>query len=255
MLEIIPIPAFQDNYIWLISNGRAAAAVDPGEAAPLLDHLERHRLPLCAILITHHHRDHCGGIATLAKRFTLPVYGPRRENVAGVTQPVGEGDVITLPPLGIQLRVMEVPGHTAGHVAYYGINSLFCGDTLFAAGCGRLFEGSPAQMTASLARFRALPEETRVYCAHEYTLDNLRFARTAEPGNQALLQRERVEQSRRDEGQPTLPSTIGLEKRTNPFLRWDDPDLVAAATAFAGLPLRKPAEIFAAVRRWKDQLD
>lgn len=252
MYEIVPIPAFEDNYIWLIRNDMASAVIDPGDAEPVVDYLNRHGLNLNAILITHHHGDHTGGAAELRRRFNCPVYGPRREAIASITNPVGEGDTITLPGLGAVFEVLDVPGHTAGHVAYYGINSLFCGDALFTCGCGRLFEGTPAQMQASLAKLVALPNDTRVYCAHEYTLENIRFARKVESGNTALLEREQRERQTRAHNRSTLPSTIELEKQTNPFLRWGHPQVIAAAEHFAGHPLANPIEVFAAVRRWRD---
>lgn len=205
MIEILPIPAFDDNYIWLIRNQEFAAVVDPGDADPVMEYLQRHRLMLTAILITHHHGDHCGGAEELRRHFDCPVYGPRREKIIATTQPVEENNIVSLPELGAAFDVVDVPGHTIGHIAYYGINSLFCGDALFACGCGRLFEGTPEQMQSSLAKLAALPDETRVYCAHEYTLDNIRFARIADPGNIALQQREVRERQIRAQGLPTLP--------------------------------------------------
>lgn len=255
MIEIIPIPAFEDNYIWLIRNQAHAVVVDPGDADPVMEYLNQHALRLAAILVTHHHGDHCGGAEELKLRFCCPVYGPRRERISAATQAVGENDTITLPELGAAFQVIDVPGHTLGHVAYYGLNSLFCGDALFACGCGRVFEGTPEQMQSSLAKLAALPDETSVFCAHEYTLANIRFARIADPGNAALQAREARERNARAQGLPTLPSTIALEKSTNPFLRWDDPHLINAASQFAGRPLTRPAEIFAAIRQWKDKLD
>lgn len=255
MIEIIPIPAFEDNYIWLIRNEAFAAVVDPGDADPVMDYLRQYGLKLSAILITHHHGDHCGGARELRQHFNCPAYGPSREKIAAVTQTVSENHIVTLPELGISFNIIDVPGHTQGHVAYYGINSLFCGDALFACGCGRLFEGTPEQMQNSLAKLAALPDATKVYCAHEYTLENIRFARIADPDNPALQQREVCERQTRAQGLPTLPSTIALEKSTNPFLRWDDPHLIAAASQFAGHPLNSPARIFAAIRQWKDKLD
>lgn len=254
MIEIVPIPAFEDNYIWLISNGTVAVAVDPGDAGPIVDYLQRHQLRLVAILLTHHHGDHAGGAAELRRRLDAPVYGPRREAISSITHPVGEGDLIDLPGLDAALQVLDVPGHTAGHIAYYGINSLFCGDALFACGCGRLFEGSPQQMHASLAKFSNLPDDTKVYCAHEYTLENIRFAKAVEPGNAALVEREHRERETLSQGRPTLPSSIGLEKLTNPFLRCSEPAVMAAATRFAGRPLAEPVEVFAAIRQWRDQV-
>lgn len=253
MIKIVPIPAFEDNYIWLIRNDTTAVAVDPGDAAPLMEYLKQHRLRLVAVLLTHHHADHTGGVAELQQRFDIPVYGPRREDIPAVTHPVGEGDVIDLPGLDTAIQVLDVPGHTAGHIAYYGINSLFCGDALFACGCGRLFEGTAKQMHSSLSKFAALPDDTLVCCAHEYTLENIRFARMVEPGNAALEERERRERETIAQGRPTLPSNIALEKLTNPFLRCSEPALAAAAGRFAGHPLAGPAEVFAAIRQWRDQ--
>lgn len=253
MIEIVPIPAFEDNYIWLLRQETSAVAVDPGDAEPLLDYLENNGLDLTAVLLTHHHGDHCGGIPELKRRFDIPVYGPRREAIPGVTHRVVDGDLISVLGSEITFQVLDVPGHTAGHVAYYGINSLFCGDTLFTCGCGRLFEGTAEQMQASLARFAALPDSTQVYCAHEYTLENISFAKLVEPGNVSLLERERRDRLSRDRGLPTLPSSIGLEKSTNPFLRWDAPDVIAAASRFAGRPLSTPAGVFAAIRQWRDR--
>lgn len=252
-MKIIPVPAFDDNYIWLACNERYAAAVDPGDAEPVLDHLGRHGLQLVAILNTHHHGDHTGGNEDLLRHTTVPVYGPRREAIPGMTHPVGAGDAVRLPELGVEFAVLEVPGHTAGHVAYYGANSLFCGDTLFACGCGRLFEGTPAQMHASLQKLAALPEETDVYCAHEYTLANIDFAKAVEPANAALLRRETLDRQAREQGRPTLPSTIALEKATNPFLRCDRPAVIEAASRYAGRALGDPVSVFAVIREWKNR--
>lgn len=253
MIEIVPIPAFEDNYIWLIRQETSAVAVDPGDAEPLLDYLRNNGLDLAAVLLTHHHGDHCGGVPELKRRFDVPIYGPRHEAIPGITHAVGDGDVVSVLGRGTTFQVLEVPGHTAGHVAYYGINSLFCGDTLFTCGCGRLFEGTPEQMQASLARFAALPDATRVYCAHEYTLENIAFAKLVEPGNVRLVERERRDRLSRERGLPTLPSSIELEKQTNPFLRWQEPDVVAAASRFAGSPLGTPVAVFTAIRQWRDR--
>lgn len=252
MLEIIPVPAFDDNYIWLLVQGGHAAVVDPGDAEPVLAYLRQHQLTLCAILCTHHHGDHVGGNRELLAAFDVPVFGPAAENIPGRTQKVSEGSKVALPELGIELQVMEVPGHTAGHVAYYGAGSLFCGDTLFACGCGRLFEGTPAQMYDSLSRLAALPGATKVYCAHEYTLANIRFARAVEPGNRDLAQRESRDRASREQGRPTLPSTLDLELRTNPFLRCGQPEVLATATQRAGRSLGDGVAVFAALRAWKN---
>lgn len=250
-MKIIPIPAFDDNYIWLIRNEHHAAAVDPGDAEPVLAYLDRHGLRLTAILNTHHHGDHTGGNEELAQRTHVPVFGPRGEKIPALTHPVGEGDIVRLPELGAEFTVFDVPGHTAGHVAYYGVNSLFCGDTLFTCGCGKLFEGTAAQMHASLQKLAALPDETAVYCAHEYTLTNILFAKSVEPANAALLEREADAVRTREAGLPTVPSTILLEKQTNPFLRCWEPAVAEAASRHAGLALDEPASVFAALRKWK----
>ncbi len=249
-MKIIPIPAFDDNYIWLIRNGHYAAAVDPGDAEPVLEYLDRHGLRLAAILNTHHHGDHTGGNEDLLRHANAPVFGPRRENIPAVTHPVGEGDAVKLPGLA-EFAVLDVPGHTAGHVAYYGANSLFCGDTLFACGCGKLFEGTAAQMYASLQKLAALPDETDMYCAHEYTLANILFAKTVEPANADLVQREMRDRQAREQGLPTLPSTIALEKATNPFLRCEHPAVIEAASRHAGRALNDAVSVFAALREWK----
>lgn len=197
MLEIIPVPAFADNYIWLLRRGACAAVVDPGDAAPVLSCVREQRLRLTAIVATHHHADHVGGAAELRAHFDVPMFGPAGESIPTVTQQLREGDAIVVPGIDLALRVLDVPGHTAGHIAYVGDGTLFCGDTLFACGCGRLFEGTAAQMHASLAKLAALAPETRVYCAHEYTLANIRFALAVEPDNAALIARDIVGRRRR----------------------------------------------------------
>ncbi len=247
---VVPVPAFNDNYLWVLRHGRHAVLVDPGDAAPIRDYLARESLTPTAILVTHHHADHIGGLAELAAN--LPVYGPRDDRISGITRQVQQGDQVMLPELGASLQAIEVPGHTRSHVAYYGASSLFCGDTLFACGCGRLFEGSAAQMSASLAKFTALPDDTRVYCAHEYTMSNIRFARAVEPGNAALAAREVRDGAMRKQNKPTVPFTIGEEKASNPFLRCDQAEVIAAATRHAGAPLADLVEVFAAVREWKN---
>jgi hydroxyacylglutathione hydrolase len=256
MPAIIPIPAFSDNYIWVVREGAAAAVVDPGDAEPVLAYLEREGLALTAIVTTHHHGDHVGGNAALLARFPVPVFGPAQERIPGRTHALAEGDAITVPGVALKLRVLDVPGHTAGHIAYVGSESdnplAFVGDTLFAGGCGRLFEGTAAQMAASLAKLAALPGETRVYCAHEYTLANLQFALAVEPGNAALRERQRYEQGKRDRGEPTVPSTVALERATNPFLRAGEPAVFAAAQAHAGRKLADAIDAFAVVREWKN---
>lgn len=256
MAEIIPIPAFADNYIWLLREGAVGAIVDPGDAAPVIAHVERSGVAPCAVLATHHHGDHVGGISALLARGPMPVFGPARENIPGRTQAVQGGDRIVVPGIDATFAVIDVPGHTAGHVAYFGEFAgtpvLFCGDTLFAGGCGRLFEGTPGQMWASLSALAALPPETRVYCGHEYTLANLRFALAVEPASADLAARIRAEQEKRDRGEPTLPSTIALERATNPFLRAHLPGVRAAAAVHAGHPPADDVASFAALREWKN---
>ena len=254
-LQVVPIPAFDDNYLWLLVRGKHALVVDPGDAAPVLDYLMAHALELCAILCTHHHADHVGGIKTLLKKFPVPVYGPAHETIPGRTQAVSQDDLVKIPKMELTFRVFDVPGHTAGHVAYYGAERLFCGDTLFACGCGRVFEGTPAMMYASIAKLTALPDATLMYCAHEYTLDNIRFARKVEPDNPDLIQRERDDRNSRAHQQPTVPSTLGLEKRTNPFMRSLVPSVIQAAEHYAGHALPEPAQVFGTVRGWKDDQD
>ena len=248
------MPAFADNYLWLIHDHQHAAVVDPGDAAPIEATLAAMHLKLGAILLTHHHADHAGGVADLLKQWQVPVFGPAREKIAGISHPLTEGDQVALPELGLQLSVLEVPGHTAGHIAYVADAQrwLFCGDTLFAGGCGRLFEGTPAQMTASLAKLAALPDDTRVYCAHEYTVANLRFAVAAEPGNAALAHRLAAAQAMRERGEATVPSTLALEKATNPFLRYREPGILQTLRAEGRLQQDDPVAAFAALRDWKN---
>ncbi len=251
-MQIIPLPAFRDNYIWLLRVGAHAVAVDPGEAAPVLRYLADEGLTLAAILITHHHPDHVGGVAELLAQAPVPVYGPAHEAIAGIDHPVGEGDVVVLPELKVELRVLDIPGHTAGHVGYYGAASLFCGDTLFAAGCGRLFEGTPAQMFASLAKLAALPGDTMVYCTHEYTLSNLAFAAAVEPDNGAIAERIVASQALRAANRPTVPFPLAGEMLTNPFLRTGEPAVIRQAETRSGRSLIEPVDVFAALREWKN---
>jgi hydroxyacylglutathione hydrolase len=252
MASIIPVPAFADNYIWTLRQDDRAVVVDPGDAAPVIAFLERERLTLTAVLATHHHGDHVGGIPALKSRWDVPVYGPAHESIPERTRALSEGDTVTLPDVGMTLSVLDIPGHTAGHIAFVGEDVVFCGDTLFAAGCGRLFEGTPAQMLASLDKLARLPAATRVYCGHEYTLANLRFASAVEPGSTALLEREKEARALRERSEPTLPSTIGVERQTNPFLRVRDPAVRAAAERHAGRKLGSDVAVFAEVRAWKN---
>jgi hydroxyacylglutathione hydrolase len=253
---IVPLNAFSDNYIWLITNGKDAIVVDPGQAAPVQQALAERNLLLTAILLTHHHQDHVGGVADLVSQTGAMVYGPAGEILPLCNVALVEGDVVSDSSMQLSLSVLDVPGHTAGHIAFAGEIAgqavLFCGDTLFAAGCGRLFEGTPAQMEASLAKLAALPPATAVYCAHEYTLSNMRWARAVEPYNQILQTWQAHAEQQRAQGQPTLPSSIGQELSCNPFLRARQPDVAQAATVWAERALNSPVEVFAALREWKN---
>jgi hydroxyacylglutathione hydrolase len=252
-IDVIALRAFRDNYIWCLRNATHAVVVDPGDAAPVLEYLASERLDLAAILATHHHADHVGGVATLAEQYSAPVFGPAGEPIPSITDRLREGDRVTIGMLGLEFGVLDIPGHTAGHIAFVGGGMLFCGDTLFSVGCGRIFEGTPAQMLASLMKLAALPGPTRVYCGHEYTLANIRFALAAEPDNSALVSREHEARTAVEHGRPSLPSTIAAELATNPFLRAGEPALAAAAARDAGRQLGGTVEVFAALREWKNR--
>ncbi len=252
--EIVPLRAFSDNYIWTLRDATHAVVVDPGDATPVLAYLAAENLQLAAIVITHHHKDHIGGIPELLSGRGIPVYGPHDPRVPDATQRLRDGESLTLPHFGTQLTVLEVPGHTSSHIAYHcrQNNILFCGDTLFAAGCGRLFEGTPAQMHHSLGKFMNLPDTTRVYCTHEYTLSNIRFARAAEPDNAALKDWEARAKALREVDLPTLPTTIALERATNPFVRCSEPGIISSASQHAGKTLQDPVDVLASIREWKN---
>lgn len=256
-MKLLAIPAFSDNYLWLLHDTRSAIVVDPGQAEPVLECLKEHRLALQTILVTHHHPDHVGGVAALRDATGAHVVGPARERIPEPLERVQQGDVVEA--LGLRFAVLDVPGHTAGHIAYYAecpgdVPLLFCGDTLFSGGCGRLFEGTPAQMLASLDTLAALPGDTRVCCAHEYTLANLRFARAVEPDNAALRDYSTECEQLRARSLPTLPSTIGVERAINPFLRSRERAVIARVAAHAPhTDTQDEAAVFAALREWKNQ--
>ena len=254
-MNLVALPAFSDNYIWLLHDGAQAIVVDPGDAAPVLAALDRLQLTLAGILLTHHHADHVGGVTALRPRLQGLVYGPAREEIPTPFVPVAQGDTAVL--MSLAFEVIDVPGHTAGHIAYFlpahggAEPMLFCGDTLFSAGCGRLFEGTPAQMHQSLAKLAALPGATRVCCGHEYTEANLRFAAAVEPANADIALRISASRTLRAAGQPTLPSTIARELAINPFMRCDQAAVIRSATQRGAADSGGPA-VLGALREWKN---
>ncbi|WP_439136092.1 hydroxyacylglutathione hydrolase [Pseudomaricurvus sp.] len=255
MLKIIPVPAFTDNYLWLLhlEGSNQAYVVDPGDAAPIEEALKQHGLELAGIMVTHHHGDHTGGIKKLTENRSIPVYGPDSPNISTITLPLKEGDSLSIGG-NTEFKVFEVPGHTLDHIAYHSPAdaALFCGDTLFAAGCGRMFEGEPRQMQASLAKLASLPKETEVYCAHEYTLANLKFAQAVEPDNETLQARVKQAEQVRASGGFTVPSVLGMELDTNPFLRVHTPSVIESANRQEPNEVNEPWQVFAVLRRWKD---
>lgn len=263
LLQVWPIPAFDDNYLWCIHDGQSALIVDPGDATPVLQYLEQNNLTLTGILVTHHHADHTGGILALLEALgsQIPVYGPATIDIPGRTNPLMEGDTVVITTPQISLEVYEVPGHTLSHIAYFAHQQsnmaepmLFCGDTLFASGCGRLFEGTPTQMSQSLAKFSHLPKNTLVYCTHEYTLSNIRFALAVEPKNANLITWAQTAKLLRDQQLPTLPTTIGQELQVNPFMRCDQKAVIDAAVQISGeASLPTSAHVLAVIRAWKDR--
>ena len=254
-MKLIPLPAFDDNYIWMLHDGHRALVVDPGDAQPVLAALQSEGVQLQGILVTHHHPDHTGGVDVLRNATGASVFGPAHEPMPEPLRRLQGGD--TAPLLGLEFKVLDVPGHTAGHIAYFSEISgeapvLFCGDTLFSGGCGRLFEGTAQQMLASLGQLYALPGTTRVCCAHEYTLSNLKFAVEVEPDNPQLVAYQAQCMARRRQNLPTLPSTIETERQINPFMRSEQPTIIASARRFdaEGLALNGA---FATLRQWKNQ--
>ena len=255
MLTLLPLPAFDDNYIWVWHDDCHAIAVDPGDADALVRYLDAHGLTLDAILITDHHRDHTGGNRSLRDRYACSIHAPDNPRIPATTHIVRGGDCVDFDQLGLRFDVLPTPGHTLDHVSYIGHGCLFCGDTVFGCGCGRLFEGDAATMAASLDAILALPDDTRVCCAHEYTLSNLAFARTIDGDNPALIAREQRDRAARAAQRPTLPSTLALEKATNPFLRFHDDDMRRFAAQYLRRANPAPHEVFGAVRAAKDAWD
>jgi len=267
MLSITPISAFSDNYIWLLQRDKAApvVVVDPGQSAQVIQYLQQNELQLVAILITHQHYDHTGGVAELLKKYPqAKLIGPsiKPSKVALkidlpvtdlFTQTLLDGDELSIPELAINFKALAVPGHTLDHLAFYGEGVVFCGDILFGAGCGRIFSGTAKLFEKSLAALMALPEETKMYCAHEYTVDNLGFAKWVEPDSEAVLRRDALEMQKQAQGLPTVPFTVGLEMRTNPFVRLAQSQVIQAAEKYAGKALTERWEIFTALREWKDK--
>lgn len=253
-MKIFPIPAFEDNYIWIAHNEHFAIVVDPGDAKPVIDYLVRNKLKLLAIVVTHHHYDHIDGIKELVELYNTPVYGPRREKIPCMSNPLGEGDTVEFKELHFKLNVIDIPGHTAGHIAYLWDGGMFCGDTLFSCGCGKLFDGTVEQLHQSLQRLSNQPDDTLVYCTHEYTESNIRFAVICEPGNQQLAQRDKDTTALRQQDKPTLPSTVKLEKATNPFLRCIQPEIMQNIEKKFGIKLPPGDEqvAFTALRKWRD---
>jgi hydroxyacylglutathione hydrolase len=252
-VKVVPLKAFNDNYIWCGVNGDSCMVVDPGEAEPVLKYCKLNGLTLTDILVTHHHWDHTNGLSELLNTFPhVNIYGPKNDKIAHITVQLAEGDEIELSEFDVSFKVLEVPGHTLDHIAYYGELGLFCGDTLFSAGCGRLFEGTPQQMHQSLSKLSALPEQTPVYCTHEYTLANIKFAEQVEPNNEDLITYKGWAESQRVELKPTLPSTIGQQIAINPFLRGHSVEVKSNAQKYSGKNLKAEADIFAVLRGWKD---
>jgi hydroxyacylglutathione hydrolase len=254
-LQVTALRAFTDNYIWVIHSPldpQQVVVVDPGDAQPVQAALRERNWSLAGILVTHHHADHIGGITELVDAYSPTIFGPATERIPGRPQCLREGDRASFPFIGLSFSVLDVPGHTAGHIAYVGHGALFCGDTLFSGGCGRLFEGTPEQMAASLDKLAALDDATLVYCTHEYTLSNLRFALAVEPDNSELKSYFERSRAKRDADQITLPSNIELERKVNPFLRCSADTVRRAAERHAGRALDSDVAVFAAVRGWKD---
>jgi len=254
MIKIIPILAFRDNYIWAIHDDKFVVVVDPGDAVPVIQYLNTNKLKLLAILVTHHHHDHIDGINDLVELYNTPVYGPRRESIPHLAHPLGEGDVLKLAQLDLHFDIMDIPGHTLGHIAYLWEGGMFCGDTLFTCGCGKIFEGTSTQLYDSIKRLSNLPDHTMVYCTHEYTEFNTPFAQLCEPSNLKLKQRIVESELLRSQNLPTVPSTLLLEKETNPFLRCCEPEIIQHIEQHIGrkLPTGDEQAAFTELRKWRD---
>lgn len=255
MLNVHPIYAFSDNYIWVIHNHTHAAVIDPGVASPVIEYLLSKKLQLSAILITHHHHDHTGGNTELLQSFDVPVYGPHNESIATVSHPLREGDQVNLEEMSLNLMIIDTPGHTRGHIAYYGsnpFNMVFCGDTLFACGCGRVFEGTAQQMYQSLQKLSQLPGDTLIFCSHEYTLGNIQFAKVVDPKNSQLIDFEIAARELRNRNVPTIPTTLTLERKINPFIRCEQQEVINSAQNYSGKLLPDPVAVFTALRAWKN---
>lgn len=253
--KIAAIRALKDNYIWAIhGENRTVTVVDPGQAQPVIAYLTENQYTLDTILLTHHHADHTGGVQDLLKQYpNVAVYGSLIDRVPGITHFVQENDTIALTTLPFTFTVLNLPGHTLGHIGFYGNDLLFCGDTLFSAGCGRLFEGTYAQLYHSLEKLRQLPLHTHIYCAHEYTLSNLRFAQAVEPNNLAITRHSETVLEYLRQNQPSLPSSVQLEQTINPFWRCQESTVMTAVQEHSGLSLHDPLSIFTHLRKWKDQ--
>ena len=258
-LKVTALPAFQDNYIWAIhdtENPQDIVVVDPGDAEVVKNAIAQKNWSLKAILITHHHHDHVGGLLELKEIFSVPVYGPAMESIKGIDFSLAHADTIHIKNTNLNFSILDLPGHTLGHIAYYGHDSVFCGDTLFSGGCGRMFEGTPQVFHESLSKLAALPDATAVYCTHEYTQANLKFACFAEPENSDILAYNDYVAAKRAKNKITLPSTIALEKKINPFLHCENKELQLQLAKLANLPkeklLNKPVSTFATLRKLKD---
>lgn len=251
--KIIPIPAYQDNYIWILHNDQHAWVVDPGDAAPVQRYLDQHGLSLCGILITHHHWDHVNGLEQLQEQHDCPAYAPNDDRIPGQLTRVTEGDVVKVPELNLQFHVLETPGHTLTHICYHNDTGLFCGDTLFSMGCGRMFEGTPEVYLDSLDKLKSLPPETRVYCTHEYTTTNVTFARTVDPNNERLKKYADQVAATRQQNHPTLPTILQREMQLNPFLRTHESTIQEAVTQQFQHTVTDAVSCFAGLRQWKDQ--